>query len=1430
MITISRPCVLLVLGGAVSLWVTVAGSVAAEPASRAAHPVSVATVEGSSSTAPRMAGQVLDAQQQPIVGAALALHALTPDSPWLAPVDQPVARAKADAAGRFGLRAPTVGMWQVRASAPGYATARIDLVPLVHDQTLSQIVLRPVRIAAVEVVDPEGVPVRGATVLLDPRPNTRVSTAAAKQARAWAEPQQATTDQAGRAELRAPAGSTHSLQVRAAGFLPWSAPRKGQPAKGQAVTRVVLKRVALQPEAVDGLQAGDGARRPSAEAIARPAVFGPASGSRTPERGAVSGRVVSSDGHRPVAQAVVWHADDPASFALTDGEGRFHLRHEDRPDDRWPADHAAPHDWSGAREHRPDADRLRVAAWGYLPTSVPLRVRQVNARPASPVSRIVLRPGIHLQGIVVDAAGHSVADAVVSVHGEKAEWVRARSAGDGTFTLPPVPFGRPLQLQARHSGFVPAWRSVSATRTATHGGDAAMRGLRLRLERGRTAHGVVRDEIERPVAGAAITLSSVRTGAVAGESGVGGERLHAESDENGKFVLVGVRPGRFDLSARASGLAPVTVPGIVINRATGDTSAAKESTSSVDLGTVLLGPGARIAGQVLDAAGQPVAEAGLWYRSLEDPSEMHRPAARGSAGLVSTGLASDELESVGGGGRAGAQIQAVAPPAAWSDADGRFVIDDLTPGQRVSLSVTREGYAEARLDPIAAPASGLEIVLEAAMMIRGVVRDELGHAIPEAHLHLAPASSGSAKEGAGRLTVGPARFATSDASGTFAIEGVTTGEWTLRARAQGYQDGEPLQVRAAVGEAREPLSVVLVPGASVVGQVLDGDGRPVPEARVSSVAAAEGVVGTSESVLRSATTDAEGRYRLDGLPMGAATLAAEHAEHPRAAKEVDVRPGDNQLDFELEPGWTIAGVVLDMADRPVGGARVVARTPGESVAGSAHGTKRSSGTGVAVASADGSFEIAVGSEGNYLVRAEKPGYAEQRTGPQAEDLVSIRGQSTHGVVLRLAAGGVITGQVSGLTFDELSRARVMAFAGDRSSKPRSVTLDYEARYRFDGLPPGEWVVYAGLRDSGRSAKESIRLSPGDTEVVLDLQLGDGLVLSGQILRASQPVASAQVRASAQGTFGGARTVAGQDGRFRLEGLEPGAYQLVVHDGAESPEHVRDVHLETDQDLLVELEALALDGEVVGDRDGSAIPDAVVTLTAADRADAGQPIVRRTDRHGRFRFAGLASGRYRVRARGEGYGNRAQVIDVDDRTGGQRVELRLAPSEALTLDVRHPTGRVAGEVGVVVLDAQDQIVLDRWLSPGADGLIRLDDLPAGRWTLLASGRGTATTRQIVEVPGGPVAVHLPETGQLSVLVPDLAGAGRTARLVLSDVAGRAYFDVAVRTNQWMVHNGAATVPSVPVGTWVVTVRALEEPATWTTTSRVGPGQATVVDLH
>jgi len=181
--------------------------------------------------------------------------------------------------------------------------------------------------------------------------------------------------------------------------------------------------------------------------------------------------------------------------------------------------------------------RVTVGAMGYT-ASEPLEVNVTEEGPA-PLD-IPLGRGISVTGRVTDEAGLPVAEADVMIVGEELERMRrratprvgpghAKSAEDGTFTITGVEAGQP-QMTVRKPGYVPFRRSLQADGPLT---------VDVKLVRGLSLPGIVTRN-GKPAAGAQISAST---------SAIGGEHQNAVSGEDGRFVLTGLVPARYSVSA-----------------------------------------------------------------------------------------------------------------------------------------------------------------------------------------------------------------------------------------------------------------------------------------------------------------------------------------------------------------------------------------------------------------------------------------------------------------------------------------------------------------------------------------------------------------------------------------------------------------------------------------------------------------------------------------------------------------------------------------------------------------------------------------------------------------------------------------------------------------------------------------------------------------
>lgn len=251
--------------------------------------------------------------------------------------------------------------------------------------------------------------------------------------------------------------------------------------------------------------------------------------------------------------------------------------------------------------------------------------------------------------------------------------------------------------------------------------------------------------------------------------------------------------------------------------------------------------------------------------------------------------------------------------------------------------------------------------------------------------------------------------------------------------------------------------------ASMQGQVL---GRMDPVVGAATVTAFDADTGRA---VRSTVADAEGDYRLGGLPAGRYKVRAVKdgwvtgwadcctATSKATATVFTLREGEvltqswnpPSLYLDLWPESVIEGSVRGVDDDPVvgwngplGGVKVI-------VVDEATGaTVRSTTT-----DAQGGYRIGGLMGGDYTVRAVKAGWLSART------LTTTGPWTPAHVDLTMTAEAVLKGQVLGW-MDPLGGATVTAFDADTGRAVRSTVADIEGAYRLGGLPAGRYKVRA----------------------------------------------------------------------------------------------------------------------------------------------------------------------------------------------------------------------------------------------------------------------------------------------------------------------------------------------------------------------------------
>ena len=261
-------------------------------------------------------------------------------------------------------------------------------------------------------------------------------------------------------------------------------------------------------------------------------------------------------------------------------------------------------------------------------------------------------------------------------------------------------------------------------------------------------------------------------------------------------------------------------------------------------------------------------------------------------------------------------------------------------------------------------------------------------------------------------------------------------------------------------------------------------------------------------------------------------------------------------------------------------------------------------------------------------------------------------KTVEGIEIVLEPETTIAGVVTGLSPSDLTQMRVYARKGPRS---RDATTDTEGNFSVQGIGPGTWDVRAIKGDWERTVERTVTVERGMTEVFVELPFERGLRLSGQVVEDGAPLGGAML------WVGDVSVRADHEGRFALEGLNPGPNQVVIYRPDLSSQH-QSIDLQADlEGVRIELKpaAATVAGVVVDAETGQPLDRA--NLMAADAAtiaiiaaggDGDGPLV------GVSSVFALGAGQFKLELRG----NADHVRVTSDGYESTQIPLNIAPGE------------------------------------------------------------------------------------------------------------------------------------------------------------------------
>ncbi|WIV59798.1 MFS transporter [Amycolatopsis nalaikhensis] len=208
----------------------------------------------------------------------------------------------------------------------------------------------------------------------------------------------------------------------------------------------------------------------------------------------------------------------------------------------------------------------------------------------------------------------------------------------------------------------------------------------------------------------------------------------------------------------------------------------------------------------------------------------------------------------------------------------------------------------------------------------------------------------------------------------------------------------------------------------------------------------------------------------------------------------------------------------------------------------------------------------------------------------------------------------------------------------------------------------------------------------------------------------------------------ARATGAADGSYSVPSQGPGAYVLIVSAHGHQPQASSVVISNGPATVDVTLTGSGeLTGTVRAAATGTPLANVTVTLTDG-RGEVNGAFITTAD--GTYAFVGVGAGAYTLVASGPGYRPVATTLTVPD-SGVLRHDLELASSVLLTGTARTEGDRIVPDARITVLDAEGNVAAVA--RTDGEGRYLVSDLPAGAYTVVASGYPPATSQ--VELTGG-----------------------------------------------------------------------------------------------
>lgn len=561
-----------------------------------------------------------------------------------------------------------------------------------------------------------------------------------------------------------------------------------------------------------------------------------------------------------------------------------------------------------------------------------------------------------------------------------------------------------------------------------------------------------------------------------------------------------------------------------------------------------------------------------------------------------------------------------------TDEYGHYEIATLSPGE-YHITVVDTGHfvptiwnEGVRLTLVAEETrDDIDFALEPGATVQLKVRSEAGEPIEHANGYIFSQDQGMRQIDMPRLLPGLEE----SGEGAYCFRGLRSGAYRVNVMKNGWCYETKTVVIDSIEESVS-MEFVLKPGFALSGRVLDPGGQGIAGASLRTQGYGEPCA---------AFTDEDGAFVLNDLKSGwNYIIVTAEGFLPIREQLTGLSPDSDPIELRMEPegGLTISGWVKNDLGAPVPNVRLSLNLP----SGDPYRKKQ------IYSKEDGSFLFDKLPEEDVYI------YVGARYGkPVEQQILCAAGESDVRIVMERFA--TVSGRVFTENGDPAPRFAVHSNTPDvaYSKDPKSFI---DGVFEYTRVHPGRFTIIAETKDKKSAESKELYVEPGGSLGNVVLHLADVNSFSGYVCRygTEDMIPGASVHLLPAESVDRENPVArwkrpdvstGSDGRFCLEGIEPGSYCLVAHHPEFKQSPIMDLVIskrEQLEDIRLELtKGLSIIGYVYSDNVGK---EGVQIMAYSDSNNYSMNGDAISNKEGRFEIKNMEPGDYRITAmiRGE----------------------------------------------------------------------------------------------------------------------------------------------------------------------------------------------------